>query len=73
MTYTGTHEPLFIASVDPSDLFEKDASISKMPDDEKKWPAHLLSQLHKQLPFLSDFDVDITLDRLEPEAGFALG
>ena len=73
MTYTGTHEPLFIAPVDPHSFFEKEGSLARMPDDEKKWPAHLLSEIHKALPFVSDYDVDLSLDRLDPEAGAALG
>lgn len=73
MAYTGTHEKLFTPPVKIDSLFEKEASISKMPDDEKKWPAHILSELHKSLPFLSEYDVDLSLDRQDPESGYALG
>ena len=44
-----------------------------MPDDDTKWPAHVLSNLHQQLPFLSQYEVDLSLQRVEPEAGFAFG
>lgn len=64
---------LFLPEVDPHAFFEKEASIAKMPDDETKWPAHVLSNLHQQLPFLSQFQVNIDLQRMEPEAGFAFG
>lgn len=64
---------LFLPEVDPHSFFEKEASISKMPDDEKNWPAHILSMLHEQLPFLSNFSVNIMIQRMEPEAGFAFG
>jgi hypothetical protein len=64
---------LFLPRVDPHSFFEKEASISKMPDDEKNWPAHILSVLHEQLPFLSNFSVNIMIQRMEPEAGFAFG
>lgn len=70
---TQTHEPLFLAAPDLSALFEKQASIAKMPDDERRWPAQVLSELHKQLPFLSDYDVDIELSQVESEAGYGLG
>lgn len=64
---------LFIQPIDHHKWFEKTASIARMPEDEKKWPAHVLSEMHKQLPFLSDLDVDIVIDSQDPEAGFALG
>ena len=65
--------PLFLPEVDPHAFFEKQASIAKMPDDDTKWPAHVLSNLHQQLPFLSQYEVDLSLQRVEPEAGFAFG
>lgn len=64
---------LFLPEVDPHSFFEKEASIAKMPDDEAKWPAHVLSNLLQQLPFLSQFEVNIDIQRMEPEAGFAFG
>lgn len=70
---TATHEPLFLKAPDANALFSKEASISRMPDDERKWPAHTLSEIHKQLPFISAYDVDISLSRVEAEQGFALG
>ena len=73
MNYTGTHQLLFIEEADPHSFFEKEASISRMPDDEKKWPAHMLSEIHKSLPFLSDYDIDLELTSLDAEAGTALG
>jgi hypothetical protein len=64
---------LFLKPVDPHSFFEKMASIAKMPDDDTKWPAHVLSNLHQQLPFLSQYEIDLNMQRVEPEAGFAFG
>jgi hypothetical protein len=64
---------LFLKPVDPHAFFEKQASIAKMPDDDTKWPAHVLSNLHRQLPFLSQYEIDLDMQRIEPEAGFAFG
>ena len=64
---------LFLPEVDPHAFFEKEASIGKVPDDEKNWPSYILSMLHEQLPFLSNFSVNIMIQRMEPEAGFAFG
>ena len=66
--YTGTHESLFVKQTDPHDLFEKSASISRMPDDDRMWPQTVLSNIFKQLPFVTNYDVSINLDRIEPEA-----
>jgi hypothetical protein len=65
--------PLFKKLPNPNEWFEKTAAIARMPDDEKQWPAHLLSELHKNLPFLASVDVDLDLGRMDPEAGYALG
>jgi len=70
-----THEPLFLREYTVHDLFEgeKRASLVKMPDDEKKWPPFILSSLQREFPFLAEYDLEIVLDRVEPEAGAALG
>ena len=64
---------LFLPRVDPHQFFEKGASISKMPDDDQKWPSHILSEMYRHLPYISRYDVDISMQRVEPEAGFAFG
>lgn len=71
--YTGTHESLFVKQQDPHELFEKSASISRMPDDDRMWPQTVLSNIFKQLPFVTNYDVSINLDRIEAEAGFGFG
>lgn len=76
MNASATLEPLFHATKTGDDLFpgEKYASnISRMPDDPQKWPAHIQSELLRYQPYLSNYDVEIVLDRIEPEAGASLG
>lgn len=70
---TATYESLYIERKDPSDLFEKQASIARMPDDDRKWPETVLSELHKQLPFMSGMDVSLNFTRIQPEAGYGFG
>lgn len=70
---TATSESLFLAPVDPFDLFEKTATIARMPDDDKKWPETVLSELHKQLPFLSGMDIALNFTRIQPQAGYGFG
>lgn len=70
---TATTESLFITPVDPKDLFEKMGSIARMPDDDRKWPETVLSELHKQLPFISGMDIALNFTRIHPEAGYGFG
>lgn len=72
--------PLF-RSVAPIETYEKvaffdsgmSASLGKVPDDAEKWPAHALSRAHKEMPYLSEFDVSIVMERTDPEAGYGMG
>jgi hypothetical protein len=72
--------PLF-RSVTPLETSEKvaffdsgmAASLGKVPDDAEKWPAHALSRAHKEMPYLSEFDVSIVMERTDPEAGYGMG
>ena len=70
------YESLLLPAKTAQDLFQHEkvaSAISRMPDDEKKWPQHIQSELMRELPFLAQYDIDIVLDRSEPEAGAALG
>ncbi len=75
MLPSATHEPLFRKLLTVDDLFTKTAAmvLAKMPDDEKKWPAQIHSELLRALPYIAQYDPEIVLDRVEPEAGAALG
>jgi DNA-binding ferritin-like protein len=74
-SYHATHEPLFLRERVPSDLFTEKvaAALSRVPDDEKKWPAHVFSELCKEFPYMTQYDIEIVIDRMDPEAGAALG
>lgn len=49
------------------------AFASRLSEQAENWPQELTSELFKQLPFLSDYDVNVNLDRVEPQRGFAFG
>ncbi len=54
--------------------FSKTAAFaSRLSDKAENWPQELTSELYRQLPFLSDYDVNVNLDRVEPQKGFAFG
>jgi hypothetical protein len=46
------------------------ARLSEKPDN---WPQELTSDLYKQLPFLSDYEVSVNLDRVDEQRGFGFG
>jgi hypothetical protein len=47
--------------------------VSRLSETPENWPQELTSDIFKQLPYLSDYDVNINLDRVEPQRGFAFG
>lgn len=54
--------------------FHKTAAFSsRVSETPENWPQELTSELYKQLPYLSDYDVNVNLDRVEPQRGFAFG
>lgn len=71
--YTGTFEPIYLKAINTTEWFEKTATIARMPDDDKRWPSVILSEMYKQIPFLSPHDVAINLDKIDPESGFGFG
>lgn len=56
------------------DSFHKMAGFAtRLSETPENWPQELTSELFKQLPFLSDYDVNVNLDRVEANRGFAFG
>lgn len=56
------------------DEFRKEAGfISKLSETPENWPQELTSELFKQLPYLSDYDVNVNLAKVEPQRGYAFG
>lgn len=56
------------------DGFRKMAGFAtRLSESPENWPQELTSEIFKQLPFLSDYDVNVNLDRVEQSRGFAFG
>jgi hypothetical protein len=54
--------------------FRKEAGFAaRLSEAPENWPQELTSEIMKQLPYLSDYDVSVNLDRVEPQRGFAFG
>jgi hypothetical protein len=62
---------LFLDNV--PEFIKEAAFASRVSEQPENWPMELNSELFKQLPFLSDYDVNVNLDRVDPGRGFAFG
>ena len=56
-----------------TEIVKEAAFATRLSETPENWPQELTSELYKQLPFLSDYDVNVNLDRVEPNRGFAFG
>ena len=53
---------------------EKTAGFAaRLSESPENWPQELTSELFKQLPYLSDYDLNVNLDRADAQRGFAFG
>jgi len=49
------------------------AFAGRLSEAPENWPMELQSDMFKQLPYLSDYDVNVNLDRVDAERGYAFG
>ena len=59
--------------VSPKLTFVKLGSEVEMPEDPNAWPKEILQQLYKQVPYISDFEPHINMDRVDAERGYGFG
>lgn len=59
--------------IEPEFSFEKVAAETPLPEDANTWPNELLQELFKQVPYISDFDPHVVMDRVDAEKGFGFG
>lgn len=52
---------------------EKTSAEAKLPEDPNQWSGEILQQLFKQVPYASDFDPKVVMDRVDGERGFGFG
>lgn len=65
-------QPLFITHESPVP-FVKTAGEVQLPDDPNQWPAEIMNEVYKQVPYLADFELDVVMDRADAERGFGFG
>lgn len=66
--------PLFLDAKLTIDGQEKYAGMmTRMSDNTELWPQEITQEAYKQLPYLSDFEPTVILDKVDEERGFAFG
>lgn len=64
--------PLFLDNVHKLS-FTKIAMPVKLSDTPEAWQREIASEIFKQLPFIGDYAVNVILDRVDAERGYAFG
>lgn len=45
----------------------------RLGESPENWPMEITSDLYKELPYLSDYDVNVNMERMDEERGYAFG
>jgi len=53
--------------------FEKIAMPVRLSETPDNWQREIAGEIYKQLPYLGDYAVNVLLDRVEPQRGYAMG
>lgn len=62
-------EPLFF---EPEPL-EKTAGEVDLPEDPNQWPQEVLQELYKQVPYISDYQPHVEMQKVDGEQGYGVG
>lgn len=52
---------------------EKTAAEVVLPEDPNSWPEEVMQELFKQVPFVSDFEPQVVMEKVDAERGFGFG
>ena len=63
-------QPLFYA---PQCFVEKTAGEVDLADDPNQWPQMILQELYKQVPYITDYQPHVQMERVDAERGYGLG
>jgi hypothetical protein len=59
--------------LDREEKIKEAAFVARLSEAPENWPQELQSEMLKQLPFLSDYELSVTLDRVDSARGFGFG
>ena len=68
---SNTPQPLFYAP--EYVFFEKTAGEVDLPDDPNQWAQQILQELYKQVPYITDYQPHVQMERVDAERGYGLG
>ncbi len=57
----------------PKDVFMKLAAETALPEDPNMWQDEVLQEIYKQVPYLSDFNLEVVMETVDGERGYGLG
>lgn len=49
------------------------AALVTLSEDADTWPTEILSEVHKQIPYVSEYALNVHMDRVDAERGFGFG
>lgn len=52
---------------------EKKAYSIRLGKDSNEWPVSILQEAYKQVPYLRNYEVDVSLDRMDESRGYGVG
>jgi hypothetical protein len=55
------------------EFIEKTAGEVNLPDDPNQWAQSILQELYKQVPYITDYQPHVQMQRVDAERGYGLG
>jgi hypothetical protein len=49
------------------------AALVPLSEHTESWPEEILREVHKQLPYVADYNLDVEMSRMDAELGYAFG
>lgn len=66
-------QPLFYLPTPYEPIEKVGATESMLPDDPNAWPEEIIQEAYRTCPFVSDFEMQVTMDRVDGEKGYGFG
>lgn len=64
------NQPLFHSQ---EEFIEKTAGEVDLPDDPNQWAQSILQELYKQVPYITDYQPHVQMEKVDGERGYGLG
>lgn len=64
---------LFLDKVEDTGFFKMAGFAARVSETPENWPQELTSEIMRQLPYLSDYEVNVNLQSTDPQRGYGFG